>query len=645
MRRHLALGGLAAGAVIVAVAGCHDEPTGVARGSALPAGVVPGGSPTASLSGGASLGSYVAAPPATNARPTMGAMTPTSTGIATPAGLLFRVRATGAIDVEPNPAVLAGWGANAIGAGDMKMARPTGPAGNQYGFLKLKVSLQAGSLAGLDLAPVGGDSMQVERVVLAPNAGTLIAERTYIGGEISCYSPGRLECPPLLHTAESALEPFWKLQGQHVVEAELLAAELTLQADQRTVTPHRVVTFTAGSDPASVPAVQWIQYGIIASAAVPLHVTQWRWVPDSGTGQTVACTHTDRVCGANIEESGTMYVDALVNGEAKTQSTHVQVVNGTATLVLDADATAVAPGTLVTFSARAEPDTIDGQPVVLSDFQWSENGLTGAPIAAARLAPSAPASTRRAGQQFGSSAGAMSPNVCLDGGPINPCVLTVYASGTMTVTAKVNGSEQSGTASVSVDSVPCPTNDSLMLLDDPVVRSAMTTAWDSSHVDEDPARRVERKVFVYDSAGSIITHLAPVTENDTPCSSYAQDPAPAPSGQLIAIVHTHPFRLGDRLPPVCLPANAPPGSVAYYGKTYGGPSSSDWQQQAALHPVPFVILDRDNIYRSFPLDPQTDFEIVPVPYNPSEAHYQPKRNAWKAHVQQYKRREHGCTRA
>ena len=95
--------------------------------------------------------------------------------------------------------MLAGWGANAIGAGDLTMARPTGRAGNQYGFLKFKVSLQVGSLAGIDLAPVGGDSMQVERVVFAPNAGTLIAERTYIGGEISCNSPGRLECPPLLH--------------------------------------------------------------------------------------------------------------------------------------------------------------------------------------------------------------------------------------------------------------------------------------------------------------------------------------------------------------------------------------------------------------------------------------------------------------
>ena len=369
----------------------------------------------------------------------MGAMAPTATGIATPAGLLVRIRATGAIDVEPNPTVLAGWGANAIGAGDLTMARPTGPAGNQYGFLKLKVSLQAGSLAGIDLAPVGGDSMQVERVVLAPNAGTLIAERTYIGGEISCYSPGRLECPPLLHNAESALEPFWKLQGQHVVEAELLAAELTLQADQRTVTPHRVVTFTAGSDPASVPAVQWIQYGIIATAAVPLQVTQWRWVPDSGAGQTVACTHTQKVCSVSVEESGTMYVDALVNGEEKTKSSHIDVYAGSVDITLTASpAFTMTPGEATTVTAEPVPLELNGQAVQVTNYRWKANGAT--------------------------------PGNCPDGASANPCVVVINSLTTVTVTATVNGTEKTAELQVA----PCPTSDTL--LDKPVVRSGLERA-------------------------------------------------------------------------------------------------------------------------------------------------------------------------
>ena len=379
----------------------------------------------------------------------MGAMTPTPTGIATPAGLLFRVRATGAIDVEPNPAVLAGWGANAIGAGDMKMARPTGPAGNQYGFLKLKVSLQTGSLAGIDLAPVGGDSTQVERVVFAPNAGTLIAERTYIGGEISCNSPGRLECPPLLHNAESALEPFWKLQGQHVVEAELLAAELTLRADQRTVTPHRVVTFTAGSDPVSVPAVQWIQYGIIATAAVPLQVTQWRWVPDRGAGQTVACTHTQKVCSVSVEESGTMYVDALVNGEAKSQPVNIGVLAGTPHLVLEPDSSVVTSGSTVAFRARAEPDTLDGYPVLVENPIWRSTGFSDTTAVVTLRARRSVAAGKREVRLSTTLSGA-EPPTCADGADVNPCWITVYTAGSMEVEATLRGNLAASQAKVFV---------------------------------------------------------------------------------------------------------------------------------------------------------------------------------------------------
>ena len=294
----------------------------------------------------------------------------------------------------------------------------------------------------------------------------------------------------------------------------------------------------------------------------------------------------------------TLTVTAMINGEEQVKSHTLAVFAGSPTLALDADTTRVTAGTAVGFTARAVPDTLNGQQVVLSDLRWSESGLAlGGTPAACSTAPAA-----------------------------NPCTIEVFASGVMRVTASVNGTERTATASVSVDSVPCPTGDSLV--DDPSVRLMLRTAWDSSRTDQSQiANYRERSLHQYDSAGVKVLRLHPVASDDTPCRSRAQEEQPLPGARRQG-AHSHPFAVGDSLPwQECGYDPPPPGKYYVNGPGLGGPSLPDWRRAASESAVHWVI-DRDSIYRATPtpLD-STDF--------PTD---------WKSNVKSWPRRQpSGCS--
>jgi hypothetical protein len=100
--------------------------------------------------------------------------------------------------------------------------------------------------------------------------------------------------------------------GAHQVEIRVVPIPLALRANRTAITPGQSVVFTASANPVTY-----------AGLTVPMTVQQWRWVPDSGATST-PCGQAKN-CSFVPPASGTMYVDAEVNGVTQTKSVHVLV--------------------------------------------------------------------------------------------------------------------------------------------------------------------------------------------------------------------------------------------------------------------------------------------------------------------------------
>lgn len=100
--------------------------------------------------------------------------------------------------------------------------------------------------------------------------------------------------------------------GSQTITITPVAADLQLTASTRAVTSGQVVSFVASVSPLRVDNID-----------VPLQVQRWRWVATSGASTTVCGTM--KTCTYQPQVSGTMYVDALANGQAQTKSVQVYV--------------------------------------------------------------------------------------------------------------------------------------------------------------------------------------------------------------------------------------------------------------------------------------------------------------------------------
>jgi hypothetical protein len=175
------------------------------------------------------------------------------------------------------------------------------------------------------------------------------------------------------------------------------------------------------------------------------------------------------------------------------------------------------------------------------------------------------------------------------------CTLPIYENGTMSVDATVNGVAQTRSIVIVVNG-PCPTGDTI--LDDPVTRAALAAAWAQSNSSSAPASRIERGAYTFDSAGVHIYRLSPIDPVDTPCRNAIIPAVPYPGDPLWG-GHTHPFTIGDTLPPVCNPPGSPSNAIYKYWNTYGGPSGGDWFR-AWNDQQPLVVADKDSMYRIYP---------------------------------------------
>jgi hypothetical protein len=99
--------------------------------------------------------------------------------------------------------------------------------------------------------------------------------------------------------------------GAQTVTITPVAAQLRASASPIAIVPGDVVTVTASVTPAFVDNIP-----------VPWQVTQWRWV--TAAGSTPKCG-TAKVCAFQPQVSGTMFVDAIVNGAPQTTAVALYV--------------------------------------------------------------------------------------------------------------------------------------------------------------------------------------------------------------------------------------------------------------------------------------------------------------------------------
>lgn len=196
---------------------------------------------------------------------------------------------------------------------------------------------------------------------------------------------------------------------------------------------------------------------------------------------------------------------------------------------------------------------------------------------------------------------------------VSVCTTEVKEAGTMTVTAVVNGVEQ--TSSVRIEAVPCVVGDSL--IDNPVLRAGLAAAWNESRSDFPIDLRIERGMYLFDSSNVYTYRLTPINPTvDGPCRNAATPVFPFP-GRAVTGGHTHPFALGDSLPALCRPPNLPPWAFTTYGNPYGGPSAPDWVR-SWNDSLPHVVIDKDSIYRIHPhpidsVQGPTEWQYFPTP--------------------------------
>src|SRR5690606_32866617 len=127
------------------------------------------------------------------------------------------------------------------------------------------------------------------------------------------------------------------------------------------------------------------------------------------------------------------------------------------------------------------------------------------------------------------------------------CTITPQTSGTMTLTALVNGAEKS--RSVHIRALCAPTGDALM--DSLPILDALGAAWDSSNADDPNAANRRKRYFAVEcnASGECGWTVYPNGPFDTPCE--ATPPTRDTTGTRTAGGHIHPFTpfTGSPLPP------------------------------------------------------------------------------------------------
>lgn len=182
----------------------------------------------------------------------------------------------------------------------------------------------------------------------------------------------------------------------------------------------------------------------------------------------------------------------------------------------------------------------------------------------------------------------------------NPCTYSPSSSGTMQVTALVNGVSQA--KSVHVRNLCGATGDSLA--DSLPVLDAMSAAMDSANENDVPMNRRERTWHVdCDTTGSCEPTVEPLWPTATACESHMVRDT---TGRRVAEGHVHPFVPifgGYAAPSEQLPLSCGKGSGKGSGK---GPGPGDFSQDSSdvasgwSNPIPQYVADKRYFTHWFP---------------------------------------------
>lgn len=198
-------------------------------------------------------------------------------------------------------------------------------------------------------------------------------------------------------------------------------------------------------------------------------------------------------------------------------------------------------------------------------------------------------------------------------GSQNPCVTNVYESGMMSVAYYLPslGLIRHGNAHVSV--IECPSADSL--LNYAGIRTAFMRLDSLSNPSGPENTRHEHvAALVRDSSGFLSELDIPTISPTNNCLSSWLPPTPSDLGgdQLVAIIHTHPYAVGETIH--CSDGRSGPaaagGSVNYDWPTMRTVNNSSTFQKAHWH-VPFYIIDTHNVYRMDP-DARPGSDVSPA---------------------------------
>jgi hypothetical protein len=339
---------------------------------------------------------------------------------------------------------------------------------------------------------------------------------------------------------------------------------------------------------------------------MPLVLRKWDFKPDGRVVDSITinsvknCSLTNwgtqvGRCSVRIRQTGTLTVEALVNGYSQTKSFRVVMPRG---FTLTAAPLNSFDREIVRFEAMPEAGaTLDS---VLS-WTWQADVAPGTTTTASCTTPT----TSRT------------------------CLLQVNEAGWMHVTAKINGHTEQDSVRVTAD-IPCPQPDSTGFLNRRAVREALAAIWAASNPSGPKTDRLERGAYVFlDSLGNQVFRLSPIMPGDTPCRNANIPSTPMP-GIPVAGMHSHPFEIGDTTAfNTCVP-----NAETIVVNTTGGPSPADYNR-ANSEGVPHYVITPSRIYQVLPGAP------VRTSYNSKGEPVYTLRN-WKPWFREYKRNNGSC---
>jgi hypothetical protein len=331
-----------------------------------------------------------------------------------------------------------------------------------------------------------------------------------------------------------------------------------------------------------------------------------RFQPDSGAAKT--CTPSNDVGGkalttcvmTGIDRSGTLTVDALVNGKWKKKELKVIRKQN---FVLTPDSSSAFVDDSIRFTA-----TMDGHEVPVEQWRWK--------------GPIEPDTTHE----------------CTSGGPTCDQKLVFIGPGTMT--AYLADSDSASATVTAQDTVPCPTGDPI--IDNRAFRAGFDSAWSLSNPNTLPFyNRVETQMLLYMQGRQVRSYVpTPNPPTDSACVNQPVGRETYP-GTFIGRGHVHPSRKNDTI-------ECQPGKKGQYKYTYGGPSAADWRSVTGAGGCQYIV-DAQNIIRycalpTSPADGMSDNYWTWKGHPNGAGEHLPRPNKLKPFTTVYPRKVGSCVR-